>query len=167
MLPVWVFGQTYVPFPTQDNGQWRELGWQICEDPSVSDTFRLRLSAAGTTATWGGREYNHLIFQDTDIPNDPGVPQGLIREEDKRIYYVGTGTTYPLGSAAYQQEVLLYDFNVHAGDTVVHTADRSAYSVIGTIDALQIGGSLRKRYQIVAPAPISGWKASAAFRPDC
>ena len=37
---------------------------------------------------------------------------GLIREEDKRVYYVGR-TTY---NDYYDTEILLYDFNLNVGD---------------------------------------------------
>lgn len=48
----------------------------------------------------------------------------------------------------HEEEGLLYDFDVQEGDTVWHTNSGYDYTVIESVDSVEIDGQLRRRYNV-------------------
>jgi hypothetical protein len=131
----------YFPFPTE-NAQWNVyLEYSISEAPT--DTVLLRYFLCGDT-TVNQINYKKLCLEKGSLANPARGLAGLIREQDKRIYYKGTDF---LGFP-HDEEWLLYDFNVHEGDTVWHFNSGHDYTVIEKIDYVEIDGQLRRRYKV-------------------
>jgi len=131
----------YVPFPTE-NAQWNiYLEYSISEAPI--DTVLLRYFLGGDTMV-NQINYKKLCLETGNLANPERKLAGLIREQNKRIYYRGTDF---LGFP-HDEEWLLYDFNVQEGDTVWHSNSGYDYTVIETIDSVEIDGRLRRRYKV-------------------
>lgn len=152
-------GQKYVPFPTE-NAEWNVMYSYAPEYFSqAKSTYLLKYSLRGDS-TVDGKVYKKLV-QDVGTPDLPSfVGVGLLREENKRIYYVGGSYINPAYASNRKQikrikdcdfsenvqtdgEMLLYDFNLKVGDHVM----LGYYDCfIGSIDSVLIGDSYRKRY---------------------
>jgi len=162
------YSQEYVPFPT-DSTVWNE-GWS---------------SNDGVSQTGSGIELFYL-FGDTVInnlsysllytgwyPYSPDVipPEiaetefvGLIREEDKRVYFTQKNVFDDALDVA--DEEVLYDFNLNVGDTITHCFNHPVeglFAVVQNIDSIQIlDGSYRKRYEMWSyenlPSPWSTYE---------
>ncbi len=131
----------YFPFPTE-NAQWNVyLENSISEAPV--DTVLLRYLLCGDI-TVNQLNYKKLCLEKGSLANPVRELAGLIREQDKRIYYKGIDF---LGFP-HEEEYLLYDFDVQEGDTVWHTNSGYDYTVIETIDSVKIDGQLRRRYKV-------------------
>jgi len=132
-------GQNYVAFPTKDV-QWNVyMEYSIHENPT--DTVIMRYVFDGDT-TINQIKYNKLCLKRTDSDTSTITPIGGLREENKKIYFIGNDFLgYP-----HEQELVLYDFNKQTGDTVFH--DYYQFSIIEKIDSIEIDGSYRKRYKI-------------------
>jgi hypothetical protein len=148
------FGQTYVPFPTQ-NTEWNSAFYATYENfPGVKDSCLLNYSLGGDTIL-DSIKYTRLILNHNNTV-------GFLREENKRIYYMGagytnTGASYSPGqlqklkncSPSFLkttfQEYLLYDFNAKAGDNISWGYEGN---IIDWIDSVKINGSYRKQYHM-------------------
>ncbi|SHK07746.1 Por secretion system C-terminal sorting domain-containing protein [Tangfeifania diversioriginum] len=131
----------YFPFPTE-NAQWNVyLEYSISEAPV--DTVLLRYFLGGDT-TVNQINYKKLCLEKGSLAKPARELAGLIREQDKKIYYKGSDF---LGFP-HEDEWLLYDFDVQEGDTVWHSNSGYDYTVIGTIDSVEIDGQLRRRYKV-------------------
>ena len=131
----------YFPFPTE-NAQWNVyLEYSISEAPA--DTVLLRYFLCGDT-TLNQINYKKLCLEKGSLANPVKELAGLIREQDRKIYYQGIDF---LGFPHYQ-EWLLYDFDVQEGDTVWHTNSGYEYTVIEKIDSIAIDGQFRRRYKV-------------------
>jgi hypothetical protein len=137
----WAENLPYIPFPTE-NAQWNiYLEYSISEAPI--DTVLLRYFLSGDT-TVNQINYKKLCLEKGSLANPVRELAGLIRQQDKKVYYKGTDF---LGFP-HEDEWLLYDFNVQKGDTVWHTNSGYEYTVIEKIDSIAIDGQLRRRYKV-------------------
>jgi hypothetical protein len=148
-------GQTYVPFPTQ-NAEWHTALYTTPENfPQVTERSLLHYSLGGDTILDTIR-YTCLILNHNNT-------LGFLREDNKRIYYIGAGYTNTWASyspgqlqkikncspsflKSTAQEYLLYDFNVKTGDTIYW--GMFGHNIIDKIDSVQIDGSYRKQYHM-------------------
>jgi hypothetical protein len=135
-------GQQYFPFPAED-AQWNIYLLTTCDNDSPPDTFLLRYALHGDTVI-NDLAYGRLCLETGDLIDPLIEPVGAIREEDRRIYYIGQGF---LGSD-FSEEVLLYDFTAEVGDTIDHTETRSFRSIVLETDSIQIDGEYRKMYTV-------------------
>ncbi|MBW6535539.1 MAG: T9SS type A sorting domain-containing protein [Mariniphaga sp.] len=137
----WAENLPYVPF-SKENAQWNiYLERSISEAPV--DTVLLRYFLCGDT-TVNQLNYKKLWLEMGSLANPVRELAGLIREQDKRIYYQGIDF---LGFPHYK-EWLLYDFDVQEGDTVWHIDSGYDYTVIEKIDSVIVGSQLRRRYKV-------------------
>lgn len=134
--------QEYTAFPTQ-NANWNifiESGCQEEEAVPYVASFYLDGDSA-----YQGINYLKLYAVFPSVGQQSEVFWGLLREEGKKVFYRGGGFLF---NEFNEQEVLLYDFNTEAGDTVFHTDFSYDFSVIIEIDSVLIGESYRKRYKV-------------------
>ena len=134
----------YVPFPTE-NAQWNVFYASSYND-SPMDTTLLQYSLQGDT-TINGTVYRKMCRNIGTIANPIYKSVGGLREQDKKIYYVGYGyTTYsaPINDVLEQ---LLYDFNKGIGESVFYQTNHLNYT-IAEIDSIKIGSEFRRRYKI-------------------
>ncbi|NCA80112.1 MAG: T9SS type A sorting domain-containing protein [Sphingobacteriia bacterium] len=107
------------------------------------DTILLRYTIKGDT-TINEIVYNKLCLVSGDTINPRIRAIGGIREENKKIYYIGEtilANTY--------DEFLLYDFTKEIGDTIYHESNGGFfYSVVLDIDSIMIDDNYRKRFKI-------------------
>ena len=134
-----VSGQEYVHFPAGD-ARWHIYLESTCDNDSPAIPELLRYFLEGDTLI-GEVLYNRLYVESGDTVSPAKRLSGIIREEDKRVYYIGSGFTDP-----FDGEHLLYDFNAQVGDTIYHNDDRK--SIVLEIDSAAIGGVFRKRYLV-------------------
>ncbi|MCK5136163.1 MAG: hypothetical protein KAR19_10295 [Bacteroidales bacterium] len=136
--------QEYVPFPTEQV-HWNVLVVATCDDSHPPDTTLARYAIHGDT-TIQEVDYMRLCLEKGDTVNPVIEPVGGLREEEKKIYFIGRD----FGGAPHNDEVLLYDFNARVGDTVRHLQDDhpTFFSVIEEIDSMQIGVDYRRRYLV-------------------
>jgi len=153
-LSGFVSGQKYVPFPTE-NAEWN-IGF--CSAPQdfqlAVECNMLNYSLAGDTII------NNLNYKKVSL--NKSLTVGFIREENKKIYYIGSGFTNsgisyspqmlekiracsPSFIKSYDMEYLLYDFNVKSGDDVTWGMESDH---VVKIDSVLIGNSYRKRYTL-------------------
>lgn len=137
-----VICQAYVPFHT-DSAKWSNLS--IHGDPTVRiDTTLERLYLKGDSV-YNNHTYHNMWSQTGSIDSPTTNYFGGIREVNKKIYYIGLQAFNP------DQEILLYDFTKHVGDTIYHTFQGGSfdgYSVVVAIDSISISGQYRKRFKI-------------------
>jgi hypothetical protein len=150
-----ISAQKYVPFPTE-NAEWHMYFYATYENfPAVKDSSLLNYSLGGDTILDTIR-YTRLILNHNNTV-------GFLREESKRIYYIGagytnTGASYSPGQLqklkncspsflkSTGQEYLLYDFNVKTGDTIYW--GMYGQNIIDKIDSVKIDGGYRKQYHM-------------------
>jgi len=143
-ISVNVNAQHYVPFPTE-NATWN-MFYAYSYTGGQMDTTLLQYSLQGDTTIRGivYRKVCRNIGSMTE-PRYKGV--GGLREQDKRIYYVGESSFQ-----FYNHENLLYDFSKSLGDTVwvddwrPEKEFRIITYIINKIDSIKIGTEYRKRY---------------------
>ena len=137
----WAENLPYFPFPSE-NAQWNiYLKYSISEAPI--DTVLLRYFLCGDT-TVNQINYKKLCLETGSMSNPENMLAGLIREQDKRIYYKGADFMgFP-----HEKEWLLYDFDVQEGDTVWHANTGYDYSEIEKIDSVIVGNQLRRRFKV-------------------
>lgn len=139
--------QEYVPFPTK-NVNWNIFYDGTCEEAPPEKAL-IRYTLQGDT-TLNGYTYTLLCREKGDTINPTVTPIGGLREEDKRIYFVGNPTDIYYNKFYAEYEYLLYDFNVEIGDTIYHIPGEQDYfkSAVLDIDSILIGDSYRKRYMV-------------------
>jgi hypothetical protein len=133
--------QDYVPFPT-DSAYWKTSFHSIVED--IYKTYEL----SGDT-TISSQVYHkiyvtseEIIGQIGSVTFNPRSYMGAIREQDKIVYFLPSGST---------AENIAYNFNLGIGDTV---ADEiypcpGLFFTIASIDTVTLAdGSLRKSYSL-------------------
>ena len=133
--------QDYVPFPTE-NVNWNVFYAGTCEE-APPDTVLIRYTIHGDT-TINEIHYSKLCIETGDTINSTIKAIGGLREDDKKIYYIGQ----TIIGGGFDDEYLLYDFTKKIGDTIKHDSNGGFYSVILEIDSVLIGDSYRKRYQV-------------------
>jgi len=142
LISMLVNGQEYVHFPLLD-ATWHVYLETTCDNDSPPDTFLLRYYFDGDTLV-EDITYRLLYLETGDTIHPSRLPVGGIREDNKRVYYIGEDF---LGFAL-DEELLLYDFNMHIDDTVYHSNDGMWKSIVLDIDSVQIGDRYRKRYLV-------------------
>ncbi|MDD4971791.1 MAG: T9SS type A sorting domain-containing protein [Paludibacter sp.] len=146
------WSQKYVPFPTE-NAEWNisyctaPLGFQDAESCEIKNY------SLGSDSIINNLKYKKLLL------NHSGII-GFLREENKKIYYIGSGftnygasyspqmlekikTCSPSFTKSNENEYLLYDFNAKEGDDIAWGQE---YNHIDKIDSVLIGNSYRKRF---------------------
>jgi len=160
-----VSAQTYVPFPTE-NAEWHVARFSSPEYfQNVTESRLLKYTIGGDTI------FNEIKYKTMYMTtNDQTKIVGFIREENRRIYYLGGDYIYslyyvgkqlnqslkecaPAQKAAAWNEVILYDFNLKVGDAV----QASYYNnTVLSIDSVLIGNSYRKRYNLGYDVIVEG-----------
>jgi hypothetical protein len=133
--------QNYVSFPTE-NVNWNVYLLSTC-DEGPPDTILLRYTLHGDT-TINEISYRKLCLERGDTSNPKIQAVGGLREENKKIYYIGQTFV----GAESNREYLLYDFTKQIGDTIRHDSFGGFYSVVLGIDSIPIGDSYRKRFEV-------------------
>jgi hypothetical protein len=178
------FSQTYFPFP-DSNTVWRETavwGDIIANPPQTHSPFAYFLD--GDTLINSNLYSKLYLFQCplfyvftpfpgpipacVSIDTSNSVYFGALREVNKKVYFrPDTNTTYSfcqdLGvgpyTSSYNQDLLLFDFNVVVGDTVLYPHANNTEIVISSIDSILVQSQFRKRYNfdvIVGNFPACG-----------
>ena len=142
-----LLGQKYFPFP-YNNVYWNVYLVSGCDQDSPPDTMLLRYTIHGDTII-NEIAYHKLCLAKGDTVNPTLEPIGGLREESKRVYYIGN-TILGLHT---EQEFLLYDFTDEINDTIEHSSDGVFSSIILDIDSILIGDQYRKRYKV-----NNGWR---------
>lgn len=84
---------------------------------------------------FGGTTYNHIHYSD--------VYSGALREDSSRWYYFGSSDIQP------EDEYLLYNFNLNAGDYLPETFNNAAGNLfVSAIDTVLINNIERRRFFI-------------------
>ncbi|MEN8157738.1 MAG: T9SS type A sorting domain-containing protein [Bacteroidota bacterium] len=135
-------GQNYIPFPLE-NASWHIRLATTCDNNAPPDTSHVWYTLHGDT-TIHERVYHKLCIETGDSEDPLYEPIGGLREEDRRIYYIGKGF---LGSNI-ESEYLLYDFTKNVGDTIEHDQNGFYRSVILETDSVRVAGQYRKRYKV-------------------
>ncbi len=165
------FAQTYFPFP-DSIGVWKQTS--SFYQPNGQGDTHYNIFMNGDT-TIDGASYNKLyiyscgqiiIFPPSPIPifdcpidTSNSFYYGALREVNKRVYFLpdslyNSSRVYPFcftsntgnGWPSLNEELLLYDFNVNVGDTVIYEILDSLKMVIISIDSVLIQSSYRKRF---------------------
>ena len=153
------YSQEYVPFP-EDSTVWRE-SWVHGADGYQISSGAYQYYLFGKTII-NGKEYsqlyegyNHPFSTDIIYNADESKFIGVIREEDKQIYfaeYILSGDSIDISN-----EMMLYDFNLNVGDTlecfqnhrVADAPSAANFVTVTAIDSIQmVNGSFRKRYVV-------------------
>ena len=140
-------GQEYVPFPT-DSAHWHIYYVNGC----YPDTLLLRYALHGDTIMLDGVEYNKLYIETGDTLNPEKHVVGGLREENQKIYYYDVripsvfDSLHGFYGATGPAEILLYDFSVEIGDTIMHGG--FFLTLILDIDSVLIKEKYRKRYKV-------------------
>ncbi len=137
--------QEYVPFPTQ-NVNWNIFYNGTCEE-APPEKVLIRYTLRGDTIL-NGHTYTLLCRERGDTLNPTVTPIGGLREENKRIYFIGYPDNIYNNKFYEEYEYLLYDFNVEIGDTIYHDQGDGFKSIVLDIDSILIGDSYRKRYMV-------------------
>ena len=139
-----VKGQEYFSF-FSGNPHWNVYLEDMICGTSI-DTLLLSYYVDGDT-TIKNVFYQKLMVERRDKSNFIRTTAGGIREEDRRVYFIGDDF---LGQSI-NEELLLYDFSKKVGDTVIHKKTNGYlefYSEILEIDSIKIGDNYRKRFKV-------------------
>lgn len=153
-----VFCQKYVPFPTE-NAEWNVMYSSYSEGTGHKTVSITNYSLRGDTLV-DGVKYKKVCVKSGSPEQPTYFLTGLIREQNKKVFYIGNSYGGPMYISGRQQikkvnecnfsestqsevEILLYDFNVKVGDNVQLGFYRCT---IQSIDSIKIGDSYRKRY---------------------
>lgn len=144
------FSQTYYPFP-DSVGIWRQSS-SYTLSPGIQPNA---LFLDGDTII-NNKSYNKLFRSHNtyNIDTNNSLYYGAIREVNKKIYFHPNSIfnlifVYPFCNVApidFNDEFLLYDYDVTIGDTVFYPTFDSTYIVITSIDSILIQNQFRKQY---------------------
>lgn len=166
------FAQSYFPFP-DSVGIWRQTSTHD-QGFSMYELTNYNIFLNGDTII-DNALYSKLYTYScgtfmipTSYPNPPfncpvdtsnAVYYGALRDVNKKIYFLpdslyNSTRMYPFcftsntgnGWPSLNEELLLYDFNVNVGDTVLYETLDSLKMVITSIDSVLIQSNFRKRY---------------------
>jgi hypothetical protein len=144
----------YVPFPTE-NAVWSEEYWFSSENKYSIHSYE-RFAINGEDTLINNKVYKKLyLFYDTIFNSNTAIYLGGIREENKKIYYLGDTVHQgkPLTDYyGFNQEILLYDFSLNIGDTLPTVATTPCNFIISPtfvteIDTVLIGNKFRKVFK--------------------
>ncbi|MCB0380703.1 MAG: T9SS type A sorting domain-containing protein [Flavobacteriales bacterium] len=174
------FAQTYFPFP-DSVGVWKQTS--IYDQMSTYGFTHYNIFLKGDTNI-NGNSYKKLYTYScgqfilpsttqTPIFNCPidtlnSLYYGALREVNKKILFFPDSLynytrnynfcfTINSSPTSFDEELLLYDFNISIGDTVVYETLDSLKMIITSIDSIIIQSDFRKRYNYNL---ISNWSSS-------
>jgi len=137
----------YVAFPSS-NAIWSEFYGRELTNSYLSSYDKVALNGEDTLINQLNFKKLYL-FEGTSFELNNATYIGALREENKKIYYIGD--TIHLGKPfgySVPTEILLYDFNVNIGDTLNCEGELLANFnclIVESIDTISIGNTLRKR----------------------
>jgi hypothetical protein len=138
----------YVPFP-DSAAIWSEVFYWPHREWEEGEVTYERFALTGEDTVLNDKIYKKLyLFYDTVFKIDVTECIGGIREDSlKRIYYAGK-RIHSLKPLIDFDEVILYDFSLKVGDTIMVDSmyNVDGYTVVESIDTVQIGNTLRKRF---------------------
>ncbi|MDD4821425.1 MAG: T9SS type A sorting domain-containing protein [Bacteroidales bacterium] len=129
----------YQPFIMDGTCEWQSLEWRFGVDKPIVN----RRVISNEDSVFQGRTYK-ILFDYPSCTTDEEEKEyvGLIREEDKRVYYVGRNF---IGEYS-DTEILLYDFNLNVGDIINY---RWGSFEVSRIDTVQSFGTWRRMFHFV------------------
>ncbi|OFY99646.1 MAG: hypothetical protein A3K10_08105 [Bacteroidetes bacterium RIFCSPLOWO2_12_FULL_31_6] len=164
------FSQTYFPFP-DSIGVWKQTS--LYYQPNSTGVIHYSIFMNGDTII-NGFLYNKLYIYSCGqniIPDPYPIPTfncpidtsnsfyyGALREVNKRVYFhpdslYNYSHWYPFcftsnwsSQPSLNEELLVYDFNVAAGDTLIYPHLDSLKMIITSIDSVLIQSDYRKKY---------------------
>lgn len=149
----------YVSFP-DSNAVWSEIYWGS-ETPDVFQQYAL----FNEDTLINGLVY-HKIYHNVNLSKitfESSRSVGAIREDGhKRVWATNLKTTYINPEYLNEnEEIMLYDFSLHVGDTIRAKRDHANmghgdYMVVKQIDSLKIHKSIRKVFSF-EPYPWVKW----------
>jgi hypothetical protein len=146
----------YVPFPTE-SAIWSEVFWNdTSENKSSTQTIYEKFIINGEDTSINGKIYKKVyLFYDTVFNINTALYIGGIREENKKIYYIGDSVRRGKPFIFSNQETLLFDFSISIGDTLPTSQSTACnfdypFQVTG-IDTVMIGNKLRKVFKFYPP----------------
>jgi hypothetical protein len=167
------YNQTYHPIPT-DSVWWAEEYTDLSNSQCIGHYYK-SIYPADTNVVIQGKTYTEFRTGGVAIFTPIGPPPNtcptnysmgngtyaFIRNDvpNKKVYLYDTNFTH--------QEILLYDFDITLGDTIIPASGLAFSSsdgilcptetfVVDSIDSVDIGGVYRKRFQI---GYNSGWQS--------
>ena len=109
-----------------------------------------------------GKDYKKICLRTGTKTNPVYYFRGAIREENRKVFYIGNGyNTYTGGSgpynapalknclftdANYSDEILLYDFSAKAGDELM--MGYFGHCKVLSVDSVLVGNSYRRRWRL-------------------
>ncbi len=131
--------QEYEPI-IQDGNEWHTLQATVPGFPHPEQYATLIHCFAGDTMI-DGRVY-HEIMETVNSGHAPMLV-GVIREENQKLWYRRV-----LLDASLSEEILLYDFTVSIGDSLVVGGLSSLKMVVDSVSLENIGGKDRKKIEL-------------------
>lgn len=129
----------YQPFIMDGTCEWQSLVWRFGVDKPIVN----RRVISNEDSVYQGRAYKIIYdYPSCTTDEERKVYVGLIREEDKRVYYVGRNF---IGDYS-DTEILLYDFSLNVGDTINY---RWGSFKVSRIDTVQSFGIWRRMFHFV------------------
>lgn len=152
-----LFSQIYEYVPFQDSGVvWSEK-YTFPENMSGNIEYSFeRFALNGEDTLINSILYKKLyLFYDTIFNINTAIYVGGIREENKRVFYLGDTIhrLKPLSDNFHFEEIQIYDFNISLGDIIETGMGMDSFPcnyagpiVVESIDTVLIGGVLRKKF---------------------
>jgi hypothetical protein len=140
----------YISFPT-GNAIWSE--YYVSEEQPSPPWFYYyydKIAMTGEDTTISGKIYKKLyLFNDSVFNINNATYLGGIREENKKIYYLGDTIRSVPPIWGSLQETLLYDFNLNIGDTLHQITYCNFFGdfPVANIDTILIGNIPRRRIE--------------------
>lgn len=163
MFPTCLVAQTYHPFP-DSSAIWR-IETTISSDPDPTFVFHHSVFISGDTLI--GNTLYHKLYRGNILASDTLASNytGSIREVNKRVYlHLDSLAAHNISmfgfsnffgfcrwmngsdTSVLNKDLLLYDFNVSVGDTILYDYLDSTKIEISSIDSILIQSQYRKRY---------------------
>lgn len=132
------FGQNYFPL-IEENKTWNVLNIISCGGPSFDTSYNTSSYYITGDSTIGNIQYKKLYDSKEEIPVNWTL-KGLIREDSTKKVWL----KWPIDN----DEELIYDFSVTAGDSLILRQDTSLYYSVDSVTVVNINGNLRNKYWI-------------------
>jgi len=160
-----IFSQKYVPFPTSGavwNLKFREYFQQI----ESYQTHKISYILRGDTVI-DNIVYKKLCTYNNDLLQPIYYGYGVIREENKRIYFKYLQSTLSavrqkimrapdcvFSTVESEDEIVLYDFNLKPGE--IFNENNYNHDEVLSIDSILIGDTYRKRFKLYRDTWVEG-----------
>jgi hypothetical protein len=157
LLAINTYGTQYLPLVTE-NAEWKVMETIYPYEFQMAKTVSYQIYTLHGDTVIGNLTYKKIGYK-TETDGSTYKYLGAMREQDKRIYYIGNGyfssfSSYNIGTAKIKAmndclssfnkngaEVLLYDFNAKPGDMVQWA---SGYRQVISEDSVLVGNSYRR-----------------------